>query len=874
MRFCRENLWNVTENTFSLAEAKYSNQIFSAKILNNNQDTQNVLKISKLHDNGFRFFVELPDEKSKYRYDIFHDDLIVNKSKFTDLDDISYSTDHSGNHFLKYDDFTIQISPNPLSISMKKGVMNYIDIFSKDPFFVVEDGSSVPDEVWQDKTEKIPHGKTSVGISFTFDSSAQLSGLSIDNMTLDIEDTKETRRFARDANLILQYSFVPFLFARGHKLEYVPAVFWMNPSDTFYSVQTKSIYRNVRLLSEGGYIDFVVFIANFTELFKQYTDLTGRPNLPPGWALGYHQSKWGYKNQTEVEEVMQNFTISNIPYDGFWLDIDHLDHQTPLTMSSEWFDNSSKLFNKFKNTKRGLIRITDPHMKVDADYAPYNECVEKGFLIQYNNSEFQDWCWPGNSAWPDFLRSDVRDWWSSKFTSDFGYPENIYAWNDMNEPSTWTSIDNTLPKDSLHLNNTIENREIHSIYGLSMTAGTFKGFMTNRPNKRPFVLTRSYFAGSQKFAWHWSGDNYPTWSAYRQSIDSLLTTNINGMFFSGSDLGGFMENTTDELLLKWFQLGSLLYPLYREHSHTDTVHREPYLFNNTDLDMYKSLKKAISDRYSFIPFFYTAMEETVRTGIPFARPLWFEFPKEVFEKNTAKYQPLVGGRMMICPVLEENQTEIEVVKPPGRWFNLRNGKELTEDTKFDVNKYDDIFVFIREGTITANYSSIGMSVHETVDNEITLIISVDEDMNSQGTLYFDDMETFDYKENKFLRVNMSFHPNEMNIEVSGDYKKEVICNKIIIYGLKHAPYFSIDDSKVLFDGVVCYISELKLNIGENHNFKVDNNSKVILISTVTTAVILIIILIVIIVVFTRRKQGPTTVNSMNDLMDEKVSKQN
>lgn len=849
MRFCRDNLNFSGDNDWSVIKSEVKNDELQIKLAYKQEFKGHIFHISTINNRTVRFFLELPENLSSYRYDVFHDDLIVYKSKLQPNKSFTFMQTSSNTNSLKIENFEVIFTNSPFTMTIYKDGVKYIELVKSDNFMIVEDGSAVDDEYYNEKVETIPHGKSAVGMSFAFDETMYFSGLSIDSKTTNIDDTNETRRFNVDAQQSLGYAFVPFLIAHDNNHKEFPSVFWINPTDTFFSIETKNKQRKIRLLSEGGFIDFVVIIDSFNGLMHQYTDLTGRPEMPPGWALGYQQSKWGYKNQSEVEEMLHNLTINGIPHDGTWLDIDHLIEHTPLTMDPNWFYDSNKFFNDAKNQHRAIIRIMDPHMKVDTNFTPYNECSENNYFVQRNGTDFVDDCWPGKSSWPDYLRKEVREWWSTKFTPENGFPQNVYCWNDMNEPSTWNSIDNTFPKDSLLLNNTVESREVHGIYGLSMVSASHLG-QTKR-GLRPFVLTRSYFAGSQKFAWHWSGDNSPNWDAYKQSIDSILTTNLNAMYFTGSDLGGFMGNTTTKLLTKWYQLGSLLYPLYREHSIFESAHREPYLFKETEPEAYKAILFAIKERYAFLPLLYTAVHHTTVTGEPFVAPPWFYFPE--FD-HSITYQPIVGGQLMLVPQIEENQTVINVTKPPGRWYDMRTGIELKEDNRIPVEGYDRIPAYLRGGTITANFSGVNLTVYETFQNSETLLISADDDHKARGYLYFDDLETTDYKNGKYLGVNISFDLNRFEINAMNNLSRKVYCTRILIFGLDHAPYFKIPDSTVLFDGNVVTISGINLSLSDDSIYVKDESDLLaIVFGSIASSIFAVVILIIIIVVCTRRK---------------------
>jgi alpha 1,3-glucosidase len=769
--------------------------------------TNNTLHIYKIVDSGFRVRVDPGEELSKFRYDILHDDLIVDSNKILTREDIKRKTDGTKEILTsELSNIVVTINSNPFVITFTRDDTSFLEL-NADNFMFVEDGSPADDETFEGFKETFPNGKTAVGMSFAFQpSSARITGFTEGNNALNIPDTKEERRYARDGYSL--YGNVPLFFAHGDGMKINPAVFWINPSDMLFSIETQEKARNVKLLSEGGFIDFVVFIEELPTVIKQYTYLTGVQAFPPAFTLGYHQSKWGYPSQVFVEEVLENLTINQIPHDVTWLDIDHLEERRPFTTGKEWFYNDTKMFNDAKEQHRIIIRIADPHMFINDTYPQYVEANESGYFVQYNGENFVASSWPGQCSWPDYLRKEVRDWWMKQFDNPEMFPDSVFIWNDMNEIAAWESMEGTVPKDAKQLNNTVEVREVHNIYGLSMVEGTHRA-LVKRGTGRTFLLTRSFFAGAQKYAWHWSGDNSGTWEHLRFSIDTLLSSNLNGMPYTGSDVGGFNTNTTAQLLARWYQVGAYLYPLFREHCMETSSYREPYLYKDSDPEAFQAMKDAVYKRYEFLPLFYTAEYEASKYSIPFAAPLWYHYPGQGFDDVT--YQPVIGGKFMVVPVLEKDQKQLSIVKPPGRWYEHRTGKELTEDENVTVS-LNDTFAFFRGGNVTASFSKVGMTVYDTFQNPITIHIALDENNNAKGMIYFDDLQSEKYKSGEFLMVNVEYSQSVIKIIPEGNTSFNQKADKILIYGLKEAPNFRIPGSSVSFDDGIVHINDLNIDL--------------------------------------------------------------
>lgn len=404
MRFCRDNLLVNNTNGWELSSPSFANKDFSAKLVYNQVVLNHTLHINKITNSGFHLYVDLDEKLTSYRYDFYHDDLIVNKTRIDTLDELNH-TSANGVNYLNWNNFTVKIESSPLRITFMRNGVEYIDISSQN-FMIIENGEDVDTELFDGKLETVPNGATSVGLSFSFDNKSLITGFLEEDTTLNLEDIESSRRYTRDGYSL--YGSVPFFYAHHQSLNYTPSVFWMNPTDTFFNLRHENNQRTIRLLSEGGFINTIIFIDHMSEVLKEYTYLTGLPEFPPAWTLGYQQSKWGYESQKVVEEVLSNLSINGIPHDVTWLDIDHLNASTPLTMSNEWFYDSKKMFDDAERENGIIIRIADPHMKVDNDFKPYNECAEQDFFVKYQSSNFVSECWPGLSSWPDYLRKEVR----------------------------------------------------------------------------------------------------------------------------------------------------------------------------------------------------------------------------------------------------------------------------------------------------------------------------------------------------------------------------------------------------------------------------------------------------------------------------------
>ena len=851
LRFCRDRL-NAENLPYSFEKDSviFKDNLLEVPLLYNGEKTSATLFVYKIKKSGFRVRVDPGTNLSSYRFDITHDNLIVDGEKINTKDEVEHTANDTA-EILISDDVYLTIQRNPLQFFVGNETTNFMTINKNNRMFI-EDGSEVEPQTFEQWTETFPHGKTAVSMSFSFNSpNTYLTGFLEGLDPSNLPDTSEDRRYTRDG--YSKYGVVPFFI--GHTKDFgkiTPSIFWINPSDLVMNRITSENDRMVNLVSEGGFIDFVIFLDKIQNVLDQYQYLTGIQKMAPAQLLGYQQSKWGYESQKVVEEVLQNLTNAGFPHDVTWFDIDHLDAKKPFTMNNTWFYNSTKMFNDAKEQNRIIIRIADPHMKVEENYTQYKEANEIHAFIQYNGSNFVGSSWPGNCSWPDYLRSDVRKWWADQFQDKNQFPESVHIWNDMNEIAVWQSMEGTAPKDSYHLNGSLELREVHNIYGLSMTAATYDG-LVKRGSGRPFILTRSFFAGSQKFTWHWSGDNDGTWDHLRLSIDTLLTSNMNGMPFTGSDVGGFNTNTSSKLQARWFQAGAFLYPVFRQHSSNSTVHREPYLFNETEPEIFEIMKNATVKRYKLLPLLYKAMHTTSTTGKPFVSPLWYLYPEAGLDD--VKYQPLVSNTLMVVPVLDEDPENLTVVKPPGRWYDFDTGKELLETEYLNVTM-DTNPRYIRGGKITAEFSNIGLTVFDTFKNNLTLIIAADEKNKANGKLYFDDLESDKYLSGDYVEIEIEYTTKELKFKPEGNGDFHPIIEKIIIYGATEEPEFKIKGSNVIQKDGKYEISNIEIDASKNATYDKTSGSLseiTIIIVCIVCVVIVAVIIVVCVILYKKRK---------------------
>ncbi|KAH7942006.1 hypothetical protein HPB49_019573 [Dermacentor silvarum] len=323
-----------------------------------------------------------------------------------------------------------------------------------------------------------------------------------------------------------------------------------------------------------------------------------------------------------------------------------------------------------------MITIIDPHIKRESGYHIHSEATERGYYVKNKDGgDFEGWCWPGSSSYLDFLNPEVRQWWASKFALDQykGSTEHLFTWNDMNEPSVFNGPEVTMHKDCVHTGGW-EHRDIHNMYGMFLPMSTYMGHLLRSGHKlRPFILSRSFFIGSQRYGAVWTGDNDADWKHLRVTVPMLLSLSVAGISFCGADVGGFFRNPDSELSVRWYQAGAYQ-PFFRAHSHIHTKRREPWSFGPETLEL---VRGALYQRYALLPLWYTLFFENERTGVPPLRPLWMEFPQDKAGFATDD-EHLVGSALLVHPVTEAGATKVSVYFPGENevWYDVETWEKF------------------------------------------------------------------------------------------------------------------------------------------------------------------------------------------------------
>uniref|UniRef100_A0A7N0VHB9 Alpha-glucosidase n=1 Tax=Kalanchoe fedtschenkoi TaxID=63787 RepID=A0A7N0VHB9_KALFE len=569
------------------------------------------------------------------------------------------------------------------------------------------------------------------------------------------------------------------------------------------------VYRGDSLTYKviGGVLDFFFFAGESPlAVVDQYTELIGRPAPMPYWAFGFHQCRWGYHNLSVVEDVVANYEKAKIPLDVIWNDDDHMDFHKDFTLNPIAYPRQKleAFLDRIHSKGMKYIVLIDPGIAVNSSYGVYNRAMADDVFIKYEGEPYLAQVWPGAVYFPDFLNPKTVTWWGDEIKRFHEMVPVDGLWIDMNEASNFCSGKCVIPQgikcpsvtgpgweccldcknitktrwddppykinasgkvapigfktiatSASHYNGVLEY-DAHSIYGFSQAVATHKA-LESLQGKRPFILSRSTFVGSGKYAAHWTGDNQGTWNDLRYSISTMLNFGIFGVPMVGSDICGFYPQPTEELCNRWIELGAF-YPFSRDHANYYSPRQELYQWATVA----ESARNALGMRYKLLPYLYSLSFEAHVSGAPIARPLFFTFPNYV-ECYGLSTQFLLGRSVMVSPVLEQGATNVTALFPPGSWYsmfdmshvvNSKEGANVTLDAPLhvvNVHVYQNSIIPMQQG---------GLISKEARMTPFTLVVTFPvgaEEGDAEGSLFLDEDELPEMKLGNDKSTLVSFY---------------------------------------------------------------------------------------------------------------------
>ncbi|CAG8049756.1 unnamed protein product [Penicillium salamii] len=659
-----------------------------------------------------------------------------------------------------------------------------------------EDESTWWEETFGGNTDSKPRGPESIALDVTFPGYSHVFGIPEHADSLSLKETRggagnhedpyrlynsDVFEYELESPMTL-YGAIPLM--QAHRKNSTVGVFWLNAAETWIDIVKSTVSANPLALghsskksththwfSESGRIDLFVFLGpSPNDISKTYGELTGYTQLPQQFAIGYHQCRWNYVTDEDVKEVNAKFDKYQIPYDVIWLDLEYTDDRKYFTWDSLTFPDPKGMQQKLDESERKLVVLIDPHIKNTDKYFVSEELRSKNLAVLNKDGEIYDgWCWPGSSNWVDCFSPAARAWWATlhKFDKFKGSLQNLFIWNDMNEPSVFNGPDMTMPKDNLHYGNW-EHRDIHNVNGLTLLNATYEAMLERKKGevRRPFILTRSYYSGAQRVSAMWTGDNQATWEHLGATIPMVLTNGIAGFPFAGADVGGFFHNPDKELLSRWYQTG-IWYPFFRAHAHIDTRRREPYLISEPHRSY---IAQSIRLRYQLMPAWYTAFHEASVNGTPIVRPQYYVFPEDEqgFAIDDQLYLASTG--ILVKPVVKENTNSADVyISDDEKYYDYFDfavyqgaGKKHTVPAP-----EEKVPVLIQGGHIIPRKDRPRRSTGLMRWDPYTLIITLDKNGEAEGILYVDDGETFDYERGAYIHRRFNYRESALSSEDIG-----------------------------------------------------------------------------------------------------------
>ena len=550
----------------------------------------------------------------------------------------------------------------------------------------------------------------------------------------------------------------------GHLYQSHPWVLAVRADGSAYGVLADTTYRCKIDLRDGigfrttgkPFPVYVIAAGSPQAVLMKLAELTGHMSLPPLWSLGYHQCRWSYYPDARVRQIADEFRARRIPCDVIWLDIHYMDGYRIFTFDPRRFPDP-KAVNQYLHDKDfKTVWMIDPGVKKEKGYFVYDQgSAGDHWVLDHKGKEFNGNVWPGPCVFPDFTRPETREWWGGLYR-DFLANGVDGVWNDMNEPSLLQTKTPTMPTTNLHRGGgdlpAGDHAFYHNVYGMLMVRSTREGMMRFKPERRPFVLTRSNYIGGQRYAATWTGDNVASWSHLGYSATMTLNMGMSGQPFVGPDIGGFNGPGTPQMFRRWIGVGAF-FPFCRGHAAQDNIDKEPWAFGP---EVEKTARVALERRYRLLPYYYTVFREASVSGLPVMRPLFFADPADPGLRR--EYEAfLIGADMMVIAQLSAKADHRHRL-PKGIWrpFTLVGESPAKDPCQPELR--------IRGGAIIPLGRLIQSTAQKSLD-PLTLLISLDNEGTASGTLYEDAGDGWGFQKGEYLLTRYSATSRDGKVSV-------------------------------------------------------------------------------------------------------------
>ncbi len=636
----------------------------------------------------------------------------------------------------------------PLSLAYRGGRKKKCDVSNEALELLVKEGHAAPAGIWDDY--QIQEIRALEKNDCIYGLGDKTGGLNKRYYEYEMWNTDNPD--PQEDNFKALYKSIPFMLVLKERGAY--GLFFDNHFKTYFDMGKESDDYYVLGADEGNLDYYFMGGESLKDVIADYTWLTGRAPMQQLWTLGFHQSRWGYVTEQDIRGIAEGMKKYELPCDCIHFDIDYMDHYKVFTWNQDHYEDGAKVIKDLKNMGIKAVTIIDPGVKVEKDYYVYEEGVKEGYFAKTPEGEvYVNEVWPGDAVYPDFGNPAVRTWWGEKqkFLIDMGVDG---VWNDMNEPASFRG---PLPDDVVF---TDEDRpaphlEVHNIYGHNMAKATYEGWR-KFSGRRPFVITRACFSGSQKYTTGWTGDNHSIWSHIRMAIPQMCSMGLSGMSFIGTDVGGFGSDCTPELFARWMQIGCFS-PFFRDHCANGCRMQEPWQFGEEVLSI---SRKYLNLRYELLPYLYDLMHECEVTGMPMMRPLVLEYEKDEKVKNRND-EFMLGDRILAAPVVEQGAREKLVYLPKGEWYDYWTGKKMKGESFFVREAPLDVCpIYVKAGAVIPKYP---VRTHVGKNKDELLIL---EAYPGEGTYihYQDNGEDFQYRQGAYNEYQLINHDGKLEIE--------------------------------------------------------------------------------------------------------------
>ena len=546
-----------------------------------------------------------------------------------------------------------------------------------------------------------------------------------------------------------------------------PWVLAVRSDGTAYGILADTTYRcdmyltmDITFAAEGPQFPIYVFEEDSPQdVLVRLTDFIGRIELPPMWALGYHQSRYSYAPESYARWVAGEFRSRDIPCDAIWFDIDYMNEYRIFTFDPSGFPDPLDLNNDLHAIGFHTAWMIDPGVKWESGYFVYEQgCAGDHWVYDGFGSWYSGEVWPGQCHFPDYTRPETRAWWANLY-QDFLAEGIDGVWNDMNEPGIFDGPDHSMPVGCQHRGGgglpAGSHAQYHNVYGMLMSRASHEGIKAAEPNKRPFLLSRASFIGGHRYAAMWTGDNVANWDHLYYTTPMALNMGLSGQPFAGPDIGGYADDGSANLYARWMGLGVFM-PFCRAHADSVGVEKEPWSFGST---VEASCKTSIQRRYRLMPYLYTLFEEASVTGLPVVRPVFFADPADL-DLRQEDVAFMLGADLLVVPNVTQNAGSAPTpALPDGVWRII---SLVGEDSTTDVNQPD---LRVRDGAIVP-LGPVMEYTGELALDPLTLVVSLDVGGTAEGWLYEDDGEGYDYQTGDYRLARYTATQSGNNVTIA------------------------------------------------------------------------------------------------------------